>query len=77
MCLELLLVSTVFELHFKERSTECSRYVQVCLTRCIVREMFTVRPRREATLRSVNIFCELCNLVNRLQPSSCACRLGC
>ena len=63
-CLNLRLENNMLELNCKARRMVCFRAIQSHLTHCIVRTRLAVSPRREDTLRSVNLFYEICHSVN-------------
>ena len=64
--LNLSLDITALELNLMARNTESCRAMRVDLTCGVVRVKFATTPRREATLRSVNLFRELPHAVNRI-----------
>ena len=64
------LVKLAFELKFSTRDTTCWSAIQVHLTYCVVRARFDTSPKREATSRSVNLFREPFQVVNRIVTKS-------
>ena len=51
---------------FSVIETACCSAMHVFFTHCVVRTRFDTIPRREATSRSVNLFRELFQVVNRI-----------
>ena len=65
-----LLENTTFELNFSTMETSCCSAMHVCFVQCVVVARFVTRTRREATSRSVKLFRELFQVVNRIVTKS-------
>ena len=60
----------MFELNFSAMWMARCRATHAHFTHCVVRDMFGTSPRREATLRSMNLFREIFQVVDRIVTSS-------
>ena len=69
-CLCFPLEKKEFELNFSVMGTECCSAMCVHFTHCVVRARLETISRREATSRSVNIFRELFQVVDRTVAKS-------
>ena len=50
--------------------TACCREMHVCFTYCVVMARLDARPRREDASRSVNLFSEMFQVVDRIVAKS-------
>ena len=64
------LENKTFELNLSAMETACCSKMHVCFIHCVVRARLDKSPRREATSRSVNLFRELFQVVDRTVMSS-------
>ena len=65
-CLCFPLEKTTFELNFSAMKKACCSATHVHFTNIVVMDRLDTRPKREATSRRVNLFRNLCQVVDRI-----------